>query len=663
MINKKQLRLTVLIIIVVIMLSACTDTTILESSSSISVEETLKHLTSKECGGRLPGTEGNKNAKEYIEKTFKSIGLEPYGDGYLFEYTHEMWEPKKENYSMDIRFSNGEVLECKYGEDFLESKMSNINYKGDMVKNYEYEDAENKFVLLEGLGDIEEVLDKARGALVLYDKFKKGSPKYVEDDFPIIQISPELYNELKSMEIEEVSIEFDVEAIKEEIPENNVVGIIPGENNKNAIVLTAHFDHVGSKGNIIWPGAIDNASGVSALLDIAEKLKKYSEKEKFKHDIVICGFNGEESFFQGSTPFVEDISKRYENIYNINIDSVGLKDGGKLLIDGMGENNKLIKIMDNYLKDKDFITSVDKELIVGISDHTIFIERGINGVGLSQEGCEEIIHTSDDNIEKVDIEYIEKLSAAISDFIIENSGKTFKLPKNNQFLGEEAEKTEEEKIVDKELETLDFNQYKYIELDGKEVLVRRDYVLFIGPYFEEDQGLDVEKFNSTYPQLPLIEKLGEYELGHIFVLDDSEDYVKTPELNKVYTLDTKIENIESINFWFSSSKNSLLINIGVEKKGDRIEGDTYLDLVLESNVLGDEEVKISGEDYNLLYKKENNKLNGLYKKVEKGDRNYHIKITTDYEEDWPYETIDETVMAYKDLNIAPFIEGIVEYLK
>jgi len=51
--------------------------------------------------------------------------------------------------------------------------------------------------------------------------------------------------------------------------ENNIVAFIPGINNKESIVIGAHYDHLGVVDNQIYYGANDNASGVAALLELS----------------------------------------------------------------------------------------------------------------------------------------------------------------------------------------------------------------------------------------------------------------------------------------------------------------------------------------------------------------------------------------------------------
>jgi Zn-dependent M28 family amino/carboxypeptidase len=63
---------------------------------------------------------------------------------------------------------------------------------------------------------------------------------------------------------------------------------LPGD--RELYFLSAHFDHIGKKGNKIYNGADDNASGTSALLSIAQQLIK----NPLKHNIILLFTDGEE---------------------------------------------------------------------------------------------------------------------------------------------------------------------------------------------------------------------------------------------------------------------------------------------------------------------------------------------------------------------------------
>ncbi|MBR5855941.1 MAG: M28 family peptidase [Bacteroidales bacterium] len=86
----------------------------------------------------------------------------------------------------------------------------------------------------------------------------------------------------------------------------NVAGYVPAKT-KDAgyIVVGAHFDHIGSFGDKYYPGADDNASGVAALLELAEAFaKRYRDKNDLRHNFVFVAFDGNNHNMQGSKAFL-----------------------------------------------------------------------------------------------------------------------------------------------------------------------------------------------------------------------------------------------------------------------------------------------------------------------------------------------------------------------
>ena len=80
----------------------------------------------------------------------------------------------------------------------------------------------------------------------------------------------------------------------------NIVGLIGDRaKTKSHILIGAHLDHLGTKkvsGASIYNGANDNASGVTAVLQMAKLLSQ----KKFKSNIIIALFTGEEDGLLGS---------------------------------------------------------------------------------------------------------------------------------------------------------------------------------------------------------------------------------------------------------------------------------------------------------------------------------------------------------------------------
>lgn len=83
----------------------------------------------------------------------------------------------------------------------------------------------------------------------------------------------------------------------------NLLASISGTGGSNrAILIMAHYDHVGVQNGQIYNGADDNASGVAALLMIAASLKQSAPL----HDVVVAVVDGEEGGLSGARALVSD---------------------------------------------------------------------------------------------------------------------------------------------------------------------------------------------------------------------------------------------------------------------------------------------------------------------------------------------------------------------
>jgi peptidase M28-like protein len=99
-----------------------------------------------------------------------------------------------------------------------------------------------------------------------------------------------------------------VKVIRRDIESQNVVGIRPGSDptmKNDYVVLSAHLDHVGVgepiDGDEIYNGAMDDASGVAAILEIANELNQ--EKVTTKRSLLFVAVTGEEKGLLGSRYF------------------------------------------------------------------------------------------------------------------------------------------------------------------------------------------------------------------------------------------------------------------------------------------------------------------------------------------------------------------------
>lgn len=212
----------------------------------------------------------------------------------------------------------------------------------------------------------------------------------------------------------------------EDINLSNVIGKISGKDNSTAIILTAHFD--------AWfNGAVDNASGVATVLEIAKLLKDTSKREALNYDVIFLMTNGEMALFSGSRDFVTKLEQlQYQSVFNINIDCVGMKDSynsnplglknlskiseSQILYSGIKEifNNNDIEFVDDYPTEK---AKMAFEQNMGVSDYFSFEENGYANIHICQQGISEFILNEKDTPELIDYKKIEKLADMLSLYI------------------------------------------------------------------------------------------------------------------------------------------------------------------------------------------------------------------------------------------------------
>ena len=196
---------------------------------------------------------------------------------------------------------------------------------------------------------------------------------------------------------------------------NNIIGKIEGTSN-NAVIISAHFDHIGVQDGKIIKGAIDNASGVAVLLDLAETLNNKYSIEKPEFDIIFCAFNSEENGLIGSKKFIEDIDGKYNSLININIDSVGYKDGRKVTFLDANTNTSLYEPMKTVIENNGLEVELDTDL-KGTADSVAFDKVGIPAICIIDENVKEVIHTENDVPELIDYERLDKIVKSVYDFV------------------------------------------------------------------------------------------------------------------------------------------------------------------------------------------------------------------------------------------------------
>ena len=112
----------------------------------------------------------------------------------------------------------------------------------------------------------------------------------------------------------------------------NVVGQCLGRDPKAPVfVVSAHYDHLGIRDGVLYPGADDNASGVAVLLELAARC----HEAPFQHTLVFAAFDAEELGLQGSKALlIAPPLPKARMALNVNLDMVSRSDRRELFVAG-----------------------------------------------------------------------------------------------------------------------------------------------------------------------------------------------------------------------------------------------------------------------------------------------------------------------------------------
>ncbi|MGB5165501.1 MAG: M28 family peptidase [Woeseiaceae bacterium] len=185
----------------------------------------------------------------------------------------------------------------------------------------------------------------------------------------------------------------------------NLVGQIDGNSGSNlAMVVSAHYDHLGEVDGKIYNGADDNASGVAGMLAIAE----YFSRHPPIHDIIIVAFDAEEAGHGGSASFVADPPLPIRQIvFNLNLDMISRGDNGLLWASGLAHTPELKPMVESVAIKAPVTINMGYDSAAApddwtlLSDHAAFFRAGVPYLYLGVEDHPDY-HQPSDTFEKID---------------------------------------------------------------------------------------------------------------------------------------------------------------------------------------------------------------------------------------------------------------------
>lgn len=322
------------------------------SQDTTYARQVIKKLCSKELLGRGYVNDGVNKAASYISKELKTIGLSKFGKSY------------SQYYSFPVNTFPGTMSVVLDGKPIIAGKHYLIYPSAKTIKS--------GFQLFKTDSVTYEANDGKRPVPVKV-KLKKKLTYTVEtelSDNTIIELLKDSFpNELKN-----IDIIFENKFIPN-FKCQNLCGYIKGTQQPDSfIVYTAHYDHLGAMGkDAYFPGANDNASGVSVLLNLA----KYYKTHPSKYSVAFIFFSGEEAGLLGSKYYSEHPIFPLSKIkFLTNLDLLGTGDDGIMVVNATVFKAQFEKL-NQINSEKNYLKQIKQRGKAANSDHYWFAEKGV----------------------------------------------------------------------------------------------------------------------------------------------------------------------------------------------------------------------------------------------------------------------------------------------
>lgn len=321
-------------------------------------KNTVALLSSERFWGRGYTKNGMGKASDFILSEFQSYGLKPMNQ----KGFHQHFEMPVNTFPGKMSASiNGKTLIP--GKDFIvfaESITKAGNGKLRQTDSVSFIDPEQRFIVL------------------LKDKLT-WSVSMQQADYTGIQVDKRALNALPE------SYSIDIQnTFEPAFKASNICGIIPGTRQPDSLVIiTAHYDHLGGMGSdTYFPGANDNASGVTFLLNLA---KHYAKNPQPYSMGFIC-FAAEEAGLVGSKYFTENPLVPLGNIrFLINVDMVGTGEDGITVVNAT-QHPAEFKTLNQINDQQKYLPKINSRGKAANSDHYFFSEKGVPAFFIYTQG-------------------------------------------------------------------------------------------------------------------------------------------------------------------------------------------------------------------------------------------------------------------------------------
>lgn len=342
------------------------------------VERIERVLSSDSLQGRGNFTPGIEKAGDFIAAEFKKSGLQ-YFMG-LNNYRQQFSISRMKQISAEGKFNDQPLTEKNIIALTTDTALS-LNHNSGYQKIIISKDSDFKTEALKHLKSDKNLLviiDTSFSAIfpALGRYTQESLPKKISVIFVLSSTDPAAYSLDIKKELKEQMI-------------SNIVGVLPGKSKKDEyVIFSAHYDHMGigrpnAKGDSIYNGANDNASGTTAVILLA---KYFSQLKNNERTLIFAGFTAEELGGFGSKYFSKQLNPgKIAAMFNIEMIGTESKWGtnsayvtgyeksnfGKILQSNL-LNSKFRFEPDPYPKQDLFLRSDNATLAaLGVPAHTI----------------------------------------------------------------------------------------------------------------------------------------------------------------------------------------------------------------------------------------------------------------------------------------------------
>ncbi len=429
----------------------------IEKINQQSIKATISFLASDEMAGRDTPSPELTMASAYVASRFRGAGLQGGGDGGSFYQTTEIATVQLPNSGISIQqdgkpvqhfgllagdaqpFSfSGDVKFITAADDFREENFDGPVYfePGDLSDRRAVFNLMRKTAVLKRNGATAILIPVEAESQLVARAEKALSPSLVQTRGgfagPTLLVS-KLVSGGK----------FEIELPRQRggsAKVRNVIGVLPGSDSNlksEAIVFTAHLDHIGRKtgyGDTIFNGADDDASGVTAVLTLADAYAALPKAPK--RSVVFMTFWGEEKGLLGSRYFANHPTWPLDKIVaNINIEMVGRPEAGaneKCWMTGWDQSD-LGQLMNQGSQTVGVLVFEHPKMsnmLYRASDNYSFVEKGVIAHSFSAGSLHGDYHQVSDEWEKLELQHMTRVIQGLfaGSLPIANGDATPRLP-------------------------------------------------------------------------------------------------------------------------------------------------------------------------------------------------------------------------------------------